>query len=223
MKVRLIAAVLTLVLVCSLAGVGTMAWFTSSATSNVNTFESGRLEIRLGMPGEIPKPLFKTSYDKGKQWDVGLWYPGKVVNDGRSLVVINSGTMPLRICGVSANITRFQKNSTVYNPGDPNLSRDIKDAYNEFTDKMIIRVKRGNTLLYQGSLKSLTSSVQSLLKLNKEDQNSLLEVEQPLEYDFEAEMLPEAGNAAQGASATVDLVMHATQDNKNAITALVGE
>lgn len=227
MRGRWIAAILTLVLGCSLAGVGTMAWFTSTAASNGNEFQSGKLEVSIESDDEIPKPLFKTSYDgtvyEGIGWDVGFWYPGKIVNDGRSLEIKNTGTMPLRICGISAKITDFRKNSLVYDFTNPNNnSQEIVGAYNEFREKMIISVIRGDTLLFKGSLKDLSESVQSLLKLDNTTVNTVLNVGGSLEYDFEAEMLTSAGNSVQGTSATVDLIMHATQNNSDAINKLLG-
>jgi hypothetical protein len=125
--------------------------------------------------------------------------------------------MPLRICGVSARITDFRKNSLVYDFANPNNnSPEMIDAYDEFAEKMRIRVARGQTILFEGSLKDLLKSVQSLSAHN------LLNVGASIEYDFAAEMLTSAGNAVQGTSVTIDLIMHATQNNDDAVEQLLG-
>lgn len=55
MNKRLIAAVLAVIMVCGLGGVGTMAWFTSRAVSSDNEFNTGTLEITAGdSTGLIP-------------------------------------------------------------------------------------------------------------------------------------------------------------------------
>lgn len=214
MKAKISLMLIAVMIIGLFGGIGTYAWFTSSATSTENTFDAGSLEIEKIQYGETPTPLFSTSYDDPTWNDlyaVGLWYPGKKVGGSdRSLTIHNSGTLPARVYGLSARMTNF------ITPSD---CPDSDAAKEEFAEKMIITVKSAGTIYYQGTLKGLMESIKPF------NQNIVLNPNPGITVDlnFEAELLTTAGNLVQGVEATVDLIVHATQNNDDAVDHLVGD
>jgi len=55
MNKRILAVAMAVVIICAAAGAGTMAWFTSSATSTGNDFTTGTLILGgVGDDGDTP-------------------------------------------------------------------------------------------------------------------------------------------------------------------------
>ncbi len=211
MKVRLSLLIIGVMVIGLLGGVGTYAWFTDQAVSSNNIFDVGTLEINPTPYGEIPTPLFSTNYEDST-WNtlfaVGEWYPGKKVPESgeadRGIALHNTGSLSAKIYGVSAVMTDF-----ITPEGHPNYD----GAKDEFSENMIITVKCNGEVYYQDTLKKLLTSIQPLSNVNTLSPNPAI----CLDYNFEAEMSTEAGNIIQGTTATVDLIIHATQDNDFAV------
>ncbi|PAB59973.1 TasA family protein [Anaeromicrobium sediminis] len=209
MKHKVALTFIAVMLVCMLAGMGTYAWFTSTTTSQDNVFEAGTVDLGIS---EIPQPLFATEYDDPNyddEYGVGEWYPGLSVN-GRSLRIVNNGTLTARICAVSADMDTF------VNP------KNNPDAENEFADKMTIIITKGDYVCFRGKLSELLAAPQELT-YTKEGETKSIKVSPGLEaeLDFEAIMSEKAGNAIQGVSATVDLILYGTQDDDAAVDELL--
>ncbi len=202
-----------IVLVCAVGGVGTYAWFVNSASSTDNTFETGTLSI--DSHAEWPQSLFATQYDDeyvNEDYAVGYWFPGKKVSgDDRTLMIKNTGTLPICVFGISA----VMPPEDFFNPsGEP-------DAYDEFAENLIVTVKVKDEIYYQGSLVALLEGIQPL----RHSDNDYINVnpQNMTNLNFEAELSVGAGNAVQGVSATVDLIIHATQNDEEAIKQLLNE
>lgn len=213
MKIKILSLVILVIAIGLFGGVGTLAWFVSQTSSGGNTFNVGSFEISETQYGEIPTPLFSTSYSNST-WDqlyaVGLWYPGKIVSgNDRSLSINNTGSLQAVIYGVSAEMKDFIV--------PENSSYD--EAKEEFTEKMIITVKMAGKVYYQGSLKDLLNAVQPLQDPIIVDPDPQF----PISLDFEAELSTSAGNDAQGVEASVDLIIHATQNQELAIQDLLDQ
>ncbi|EOD01701.1 SipW-dependent-type signal peptide-containing protein [Caldisalinibacter kiritimatiensis] len=218
MRFKISVIMLAVIALGVLGGIGTYAWFTSSATSEGNTFDVGEFKIETTPYGEIPMPLFATSYSNenwNNKYATGEWYPGKKVPDDetqRTLAIKNSGSLPARLYGISADIEEFIVPEGHSNP---------EMAQSHFAQNMIITVNWEGTELYSGSLQDLINSEQSFSQyITVQPSTDPSEV---IRLDFQAEMSTEAGNIIQGTSATVDLTIHATQDNDNAVGYLIGE
>lgn len=83
MKKRLVLILMLIGLLAFGAGLGTYAWFTSSATSENNVFETGTLEI-----GGIGNSEFTTNLNNGNNI-----YPGWEA--GKKITVTNTGSLDL--------------------------------------------------------------------------------------------------------------------------------
>jgi predicted ribosomally synthesized peptide with SipW-like signal peptide len=197
---KLIVITLLVVMISASAGIATYAWFTSSATSTNNTFNAGTLLI--SKTSETPTPMFHTDNLSMVNAGTGIWYPSKVVK-GRHMAVKNAGTLDASVYGISAVMHSFS--------GPNNNSED------EFKENMIITVRYGlefEHVLYIGPLEDLMANTQ---KLQLENEYLVLSPQDEITLEFQAEMSGAAGNDIQGATANVDIVIHATQDNEAAI------
>lgn len=229
MRLRIILIMLLVITLGILGGIGTYAWFTSSAISENNQFVTGRLEIHGNNTTE-PVPLFKTNYDGDDSvYDVGLWYPGKELlgENARHFTLENVGKLTARIAGISAQVTAFEKNGQEYLT--ENISewpKEVIDAYDEFTDNLYLVVtwEPSTTKLeyFNGNLKSLINGPQPLIS-SQEPYVMTLGVDSSKRKDIKvgAFMSTSANNLIQGTRATVNISFHATQDNEEAVNQLI--
>ncbi len=103
MNKKLVGAILSVTLLFAAAGAGTMAWFTSQATSSNNTFQAGILRvdnIRNDIP--ITGPMFYTESNEEGMQGTGYWEPGKGAT--RMLLVTNTGNLPTRLEHLQAQL-----------------------------------------------------------------------------------------------------------------------
>lgn len=212
---KIITAALTIMILGLLSGAGTYAYFTSATTSSNNIVAAGELDVDVTPYGEVPTPLFSTTYSDpnyNNTWATGVWYPGKVINDHRGLTIkmSNSSTLSARIYGVSAVMQNF-----VVPAGCP----DSASAESSFKDNMIVKVRYNSVEVFSGTLSDLMTSTQHL---NFPTPLVLTPRSMPVTLEFAAEMSTSAGNIIQGTNATVDLVIHATQDNDSAVNYNLG-
>lgn len=230
MNKKLLVITLFVSLICVTAGIGTMAWFTSSATSNNNEFIAGTIIID-GDNTTVPLPLFKTAYDDPyySNFNVGLWYPGKEVlgdsddpdNPERIYRIQNRGTLSAKVAGLSACVTMFSKDLDNYLIEDFNTwPIPVKDSYYEFVENLDIIVKGLGGEYFKGSLESLINDLQPL---ERKSDGYIITLNKTIGADLKlgAVMNTKADNKIQGVAATVDLIIHATQDNDEAVEALL--
>lgn len=103
MNKKLIIAVISVTLLFAAAGVGTMAWFTSQASSTNNVFQAGILKvdsIRNDLP--ITGPMFYTEANEDGMKGTGYWEPGKGAI--RMMIVTNTGNLPTRLEHIKAQL-----------------------------------------------------------------------------------------------------------------------
>lgn len=211
------------ILVGLFGGVGTFAWFVDTASSTGNTFNAGYVELD-GDNSTEPCPLFRTSYEEDDyaRYNVGLWYPGKVIAPARNYTLENTGTMPVRIAGLSAVVTTFEKNNVSYNTENmTDWPAGVQESYEAFIQNLYITVSR--TLdgeYFNGTLQSLIESPQALEATD--GYVILLNEGRRANLQFGASMSTSADNKTQGVTANVDIIVHGTQDNTDAINALLG-
>lgn len=201
MRIRISVWLTAILMLGIFAGAGTYAWFTAQIRSSNNAIRVGTLEI--GAVTEIPQPLFCSSprYE-GDPYAIGEWYPGRLLFDqDRTLTIENIGTLPLKVYGISANMKNF------------NNPLNKLNAEEEFTNNLIITAKIRGQTYYEGSLKDL---IQATRELKYDNSFINLYTDGPqdrkrVDINFNVMMSPSAGNNAQGVTATVDLIIHATQ------------
>ncbi|MTI69374.1 MAG: hypothetical protein FH751_03830 [Firmicutes bacterium] len=216
MKIKLSILLIAVMIIGLIGGIGTYAWFSDRAVSSNNTFHAGTLTIDGDNTTE-PSPLFKTSYGDGyySNYDVGLWYPGKEIlgTNCRNYTIENTGTLNAQISGLSAEITVFKKDSTDYLIENiDSWPEDVKQSYDEFVQNLSIVVTNIGSKYYEGTLKSLITDIQPLersdgyvIMLNTTDMKRV-------NLNFGAVMSTEANNKIQGVSATVNIIIHASQE-----------
>lgn len=199
---KLYLSLILVFFICALAGMGTYAWFTAQAMSDNNIYQLGTLS--LYRHDEIPEPLFTSAsrYD-GDAYATGEWYPGKTLTDDRYLIIENNGTLTARIYGISAVVKEFNPTGN-------------SEAYNEFVNNLIVTVKNRGNIYYSGPLIDLLNSTRSL-RFNNEYiiiRSTGHEEQKKVKLDFTAKMDENADNDIQGVSATVDLIIHANQEDE---------
>lgn len=238
MRKKFIITVVSVIIIGLLGGVGTYAWWTSSLQSQNNLFDAGNLELSADNDTK-PMPLFTTEYADTTyaDWNVGKWYPGKEVKgDNRQFDIDNAGDIPVRVAGVSAIMTEFVKDAVPYTfdqiqefkgkiaSSDPTITdaqREVVVAFDEFTNKLNIRVlNEGATTntCYYGSLASLLAGPKEL-KYTVNGVEKRIDLMQPTSsahLNFEADLSQSANNYTKNVSATVNIIVHGTQVDDNA-------
>jgi len=95
MSRRLIAISLAIVVLCALAGAGTMAYFTSTATSEGNAFVAGTLKLGGIIDGEDVVERFA-------RLNIGYLRPGEPAVVGTT-VLKNVGSLPFKLYRITAS------------------------------------------------------------------------------------------------------------------------
>ncbi len=104
-KRALLLSVLSMVLCVSMLIGSTFAWFTDSATANVNTIKSGNLDVELvGANGEKITSALKWVAKDGRAQDKILWEPGCEYNL-ESFKIKNAGDLALKYKVVISGLT----------------------------------------------------------------------------------------------------------------------
>lgn len=213
-KKKLAAIMISSVLVVGVTvGGATYAIFTSSATNTNNSFKAGTVILTQnrdqGDTKTIPGPMFYSAasdptgsfpYDTNKNRyqppggeAIGGWAPGDTAR--RAMNLYNKGTLDAKINKLKANV-----NSAGVTSGE---------AYDEFIDKMNIKVIYTGQTLYDGKLSGLLNeyvNIQPILATPDGD---------PVNITFEANLSKEAGNKIQGQSFVFDFTFSAEQTKNN--------
>ena len=104
-KQALLLSVLSMVICVSMLIGSTFAWFTDSATANVNTIKSGNLDVELvGANGEKITSALKWVAKDGRAQDKILWEPGCEYNL-ESFKIKNAGDLALKYKVVISGLT----------------------------------------------------------------------------------------------------------------------
>lgn len=185
MKRKYIAIALVITLVFSLAGVGTMAWFTSQATSTGNSFVAGTLKLGgVGTNGDTVKTFASLNVDNMK--------PGEPRHVG-STVLKNVGTLPFKLYRITAS---------------KYVGLDFEDIQGRsFDDLLDLVITIGEEEVFRGKFSEL-------VKENGGYFDPVLDVvpQAIKELNFSVLLDSSAGNDFQGKSFTCDLTVFATQN-----------
>ena len=127
MKKRFLAVLMTVVLVCSLAGIGTMAYFTSRATSSGNAFAAGTLKLGGIINGE-------DVVEKFASLNIDNLQPDNPTLMGTTQLK-NVGSLPFRLYRITAS--NFEGDFKLLDP------------------KIKIEIKIGGESVYTGTLTQL--------------------------------------------------------------------
>lgn len=192
-------------------GGATYAIFTDSATNSGNTIAAGTINLTQDrdLGDRIPGPMFYTStadsigvfptdINTGRRYGgeaIGGWAPGDSVI--RAMNIYNEGTL-------DANITKLKASVN-------SLGLSSGDAYNEFIDKMHIKVKypADNLVLYEGSLSGLLNGYVDIPEIFAAAQGGALNI------TFEATLDRTANNDIQGENFVFDFEFYSEQDQNN--------
>ena len=134
-KRALLLSILSMVLCVSMLIGSTFAWFTDSATANVNTIKSGNLDVELvGANGEKITSALKWVAKDGRAQDKILWEPGCEYNL-ESFKIKNAGDLALKykvvISGLTGNAELLKAIDFTVKKGDTEVSLD------NFTGKLL--------------------------------------------------------------------------------------
>ena len=121
-KKALLLSVLSMVICVSMLIGSTFAWFTDSATANVNTIKSGNLDVELvGANGEKITSALKWVAKDGRAQDKILWEPGCEYSL-ESFKIKNAGDLALKykvvISGLTGNATLLEAIDFTVKVGD---------------------------------------------------------------------------------------------------------
>lgn len=213
-KRKLAAIMLSSVLAIGVTvGGATYALFTSSATNTNNSFAAGTVILNQDRDqgDTVPGPMFYSSdsdptgsfpYDTNKNpyqppggEAIGGWAPGDTVI--RAMNIYNDGTLQVKINKLKANV-----NSAGVTSGD---------AYNEFIDKMNIKVMYPSTdiILYEGKLSGLLNGYVNVGPILANPNGG------PVNITFKANLSQDAGNIIQGQTFVFDFTFSAEQTKNN--------
>lgn len=196
-------------------GGATYAIFTDSATNTNNSFETGSIILsqnrdhgdRISVPGPMfysakSDPTGQFPYDKPKSdgsessalggEDIGGWAPGDTAT--RAMNIYNKGTMKAKITRLIAVV-----NSKGVTSGD---------AYNEFIDKMNIKVTYLNITIYDGKMSELIKGVDITTPIIAVPNS------EPVNISFTATLSKDAGNVIQGKDFVFDFTFSGEQLRK---------
>lgn len=188
MNKRVLAVAMAVVLICAAAGAGTMAWFTSSATSTGNDFKTGTL--KLGGKGENGEDTIET-FEKVEFKDME---PGEPPEKLESTILRNVGTLPFYLYRLTASTLR-----------DDNPDNDKDDtALNEM---LLIDVLIGGEHVFHGRLSEMVETngghFDPIYRIGRGEEK---------EMEIFAYLDPAADNKYQDLSMSCDFTVYANQD-----------
>lgn len=186
MNKKLLAVSMAIILICTAAGIGTMAWFTSSATSSGNQFESGTLILGSEDNGQDVYEKFATLKFEDME-------PGDPPVLALETELKNVGSLPF-----------YLYRMTAANIVDNNPENSVDDKI--LDGVMMLKISIEGEQVYYGKLSQL-------LEENGGFFDPIYDV-QPGEFRtlrIEAELPATTGNAYQGLSMQCDLNIFAAQ------------
>lgn len=189
MKKRYIAAMLVVTLICAMAGVGTMAWFTSKATSNDNTFKTGTLILGTGAEGT-------TDNDQEHVFPnvtFGNMEPGQPPEKVQTTVLKNVGSLPFYLYRITAS-------ELVDNNPDNGKDDLVLD------DVITVEITIDGEPVYSQKLSELVKEnggfFEPIFKVQPQDVKDMV---------ITASMIEDAGNDYQNLSMKCDFTVYARQ------------
>lgn len=191
MKNRFFILAIVVALVFAMAGVGTMAWFTSSATSTNNTFTAGTL--KLGSPDSDSDGFDQIEEFAAIQFN--NLQPGQASSIVDRTTIKNVGTLPLTIYRIT--VSNFVDNNSSNQKNDRKLKNALK-----------VNITIGGDVVYDGLLKNLIERQGGYF-----DPITMAEG-QTKEIVVTTYMRERAGNPYQQLNMSCSLNIHATQTNR---------
>ncbi len=187
MKKKFVAAILAVALICTMAGVGTMAWFTSRATSNDNTFQTGTLTLGGIINGYDVNEKFATvSFDNME--------PGEPPHKVQTTTLKNVGSLPFYLYRITAS-----------DLVDNNSTNNIDDTM--LNSVLMLNITIGGETVFDGRLSQLIEEnggyFDPIYGVNPGETRDMV---------ISAYMDPKAGNQYQGLSMKCDLTVYARQN-----------
>lgn len=171
-----------------MAGVGTMAWFTSGATSSNNTFVTGTLTLGGVIEGNDVHNQFATLTFENMS-------PGGDPTEMGTTTLKNVGSLPFYLYRITAS-----------NFVDNNLENSIDDTI--LDEVLMINISIGDEEVYNGRLSELVEENGGFF-----DPVYDVAPGETKDMVIKAYMDPNAGNTYQGLSMSADLTVHATQND----------
>jgi predicted ribosomally synthesized peptide with SipW-like signal peptide len=186
MKKKYIAMMLAVTLAFSMIGAGTMAWFTSQATSANNTFVAGTLTLGGIIDGEDVEEQFATlnlsNIKPGEPRDLG------------STELKNVGTLPFKLYRITAS--NFE-----------GLSTAVDEQGRSMDDVLHLIVTIGGEQVYEGKFSKMVEKYGGFF-----DPIVNVPPDTSKTMQLAVKMDPSAGNEFQGKSFSCDLTIYATQN-----------
>ena len=187
MNKRLLAVAMAVVLICAAAGAGTMAWFTSSATSSGNVFQAGTLILGSEVDGEDVYEKFATLEFKAME-------PGEPPVKVLETELKNVGSLPFYLYRMTAS--GIVDNNSENNIDDMILNEVLK-----------LKIFIGGEQVYYGKLSQMVEEnggfFDPIYGIQPGEERTLT---------IEAELPASTGNAYQGLSMKCDLNIFAAQE-----------
>ncbi len=189
MKKNFLVSIIATILICSLAGVGTMAYFTSQSTSEENTFVTGTLVLG----GVVDNQDVENQFAKLTFND--LLQPGQPPTQMGTTTLKNVGSLPFYLYRITAS-----------GLVDNNIDNGIDDT--ALDEALVLDITIGGELVYTGRLSQLVEE-------NGGYFDPIYDVQSGEELDMviTAHMAEDAGNQYQGLSMSCDLTVYATQND----------
>ncbi|MTI69375.1 MAG: hypothetical protein FH751_03835 [Firmicutes bacterium] len=187
MKKKFLALILSVALICSMAGVGTMAWFTSQSKSENNTFSTGTLTLGGVINGEDDKEHFASVSFEDME-------PGEPPQKIQETVLKNVGSLPFYLYRITASSLE----------DDPNTDQNDTILDNVLNVKITI----DQEVVYEGKLSQLVSQnggyFDPIYDIQPSDEKTMV---------IEAFMDENANNQYQGLKTKCDLTVYASQND----------
>lgn len=187
MNKKVLAVAMAVVLICAAAGAGTMAWFTSAATSSGNQFTAGTLILGSEVNGNDVYEEFATLEFKDME-------PGQPPVKVLDTDLKNVGSLPFYLYRMTAS-------NIVDNNSENNIDDMILD------DVLMLKIFIGGEQVYYGKLSQLVEENGGFF-----DPIYGIEPGETRELMIEAELPATTGNAYQGLRMKCDLNIFAAQE-----------
>lgn len=202
MRKKYILSIIAIVLICSMAGAGTMAWFTSRATSEENSISAGTLILGTGDVGT-------DSNDQNLVFNsvtFGSMEPGEPPIQVQRTKLKNVGSLPFYLYRITAS------QLTDMTIGETNNEKDdteLDDVLNiEITMCDPDEAVENGEKVFEGKLSELVEEnggfFDPVYGINPQDVKEMV---------ITAHMDPNANNYYQGLSMNCDFTVYAAQNN----------
>ena len=198
MNKRILIVSLAIVLVCAMAGAGTMAYFTSQAASTGNAFETGTLTLGGVMDGQDVEETFD---------NVAIEHlrPGEPAVIG-STTLKNVGTLPFKLYRITADDFRLIEDSEVAAAMMEGTLGPV--SWDELNNLLTLTIDIGGEHVYTGKFSQLVEENGGFF-----DPIYDLQKDEEVPMTMSVIMSGDAGNRYQGIQFSCDFTVYAAQNN----------